>query len=288
MAGPSLRQLAIAHGTDKEGAHHYTAHYERHLGHLRDRPITLLEIGIGGYDDPASGGGSLRMWKAYFPRARIIGVDLHDKHLLAEDRIEIVQGDQGDPAFLEHLGATRGPFDVVIDDGSHINAHVIATFTALFPHMAPDGIYAIEDLQTSYWERGYGGSSGRDRAGTSMTFLHGLVDGLNYAELDVAGYEPTATDLGIMSVAFYHNLAFIQCGRNDEPSNFLPPHPRPAAVYVSRPRRTPAASNPGSKPAGNAAVRAARSAARAVVPAPLRRRIRAALAQLRGRDRRGG
>jgi hypothetical protein len=285
MVGPSLRELAIAHGTDKEGAHHYTDHYERHLGHLRDRPITLLEIGIGGYDDPTAGGGSLRMWNAYFPRARIIGVDLHDKRSLAEGRIEILQGDQSDPAFLAHLGETRGPFDVVIDDGSHINAHVIATFIGLFPHMAPDGIYAIEDLQTSYWERGYGGSSGADRSGTSMMFLQQLVDGLNYAELDVANYEPTATDLGITSVAFYHNLAFIQCGRNDEPSNFLPPHPRPAAVYALPPSR-PTATPRTTGRRGNAAVRSARSAARAVLPAPLRRRLRAVLERVRHVTRR--
>lgn len=77
---------------------------------------------------------------------------------------------------LEH-----GPFDVVIDDGSHRCAHVIASFEALFPHVTPDGIYAIEDLQTSYRET-YGGSSGADRTGTSMTMIQGRIDGLNHAD----------------------------------------------------------------------------------------------------------
>jgi hypothetical protein len=223
-------------GTDKQGSHSYADRYEHHLGPLRDVAITLLEIGVGGYRDPRAGGESLRMWKAFFPNARIIGVDLHDKSGLAEERIEIVQGDQGDPAFLEWLGSSHGPFDVVIDDGSHVNAHVIASFRGLFPFLAEDGIYAIEDLQTSYWERGYGGVSRGDRGGTSMAMLLDLADALNYAEFDIAGYEPSAFDVGIESVTFYHNLAFIQRGHNDEPSNFLPPHPRPSTVYAVQAR----------------------------------------------------
>jgi hypothetical protein len=221
----SLRSLALETGTDKEGAHSYTAAYERHLGHLRNEPITLLEIGIGGYADPGRGGASLRMWKSFFPHGRIIGLDIEDKTALAEARITILRGDQGDRRFLDQMALEYGPFDVVIDDGSHRCAHVIASFEALFPHLTDAGIYAIEDLQTSYWES-YGGSSGSDRASTSMTMIQGLIDGLNHAEYDIPGYEPTYTDLWVRSVTAYHNLAFIQKGANDEGSHLLPPHPR--------------------------------------------------------------
>jgi len=130
------------------------------------------------------------------------------------------------------VASRYGPFDVVIDDGSHICAHVIASFRALFPHLVEDGIYAIEDLQTSYWARGYGGSSGPDRAGTSMTFLQELVDGLNYAEFDIPNYAPTYTDTWIRSLTFYHNMACVQKGANTEGSNVLQPHPRPAAILA--------------------------------------------------------
>lgn len=246
MRSRSLHEIAVATGTDKEVAHAYAAAYERHLGHLRDRRIRLLEIGVGGYADPNAGGASLRMWKEFFPLAEVIGIDIVDKSSLAEDRITILQGDQSDPAFLADVGARYGPFDVIVDDGSHINAHVITSFRSLFEWLAPDGIYAIEDLQTSYWERGYGGSSGQDRSGTSMTMLHSLVDGLNYAEFDVANYEPSPFDTGIVSVAFYHNLAFIQKGHNTEPSNFLPAHPRPSVVYALSRQTTPVAPPPST------------------------------------------
>lgn len=237
----SLSELARKHGTDKEGPHSYTEAYERHLGHLRNAPITLLEIGVGGYADPDQGGESLRMWKEYFPFARIIGLDIEDKAGLAEDRITILRGDQGDTAFLERLASVYGPFDVVIDDGSHRCNDVNASFAVLYPHLTEDGIYAIEDLQTSYWET-YGGSSSPNRHGTSMTMLQSLVDGLNYAEFDIPSYEPTHTDRWTQSVTFYHNLAIIQKGANLEPSNLLPPHPRQTRCFaksiVPSPSRT--------------------------------------------------
>lgn len=222
---PTLRELAIRHGTDKEGDHFYTRWYERHLGHLRDRRIVLLEIGVGGYEDPTSGGESLRMWKEYFPLATIVGIDIHDKSAMAEDRIVIHRGSQDDPAFLDRVAHEHGPFDVIIDDGSHLSPHVIASFRALFPHLAPDGIYVIEDLQTSYWPE-YQGSHDLEDPDTSMGFLKHLVDGLNHIEWDVVGYEPTPFDTGIEAIAFAHNLAFVWKGPNLEPSNLLPPHPR--------------------------------------------------------------
>ena len=239
MSERPLRAIALEMGTDKEGAHAYAEAYERHFAHLRHRPIRLLEIGIGGYAGPNLGGESLRMWKEFFPLASIVGMDIYDKSSLAEERIAIVQGDQSDPAFLEDVARRFGPFDVVIDDGSHISVHVIASFGTLFRHLTDDGIYAIEDLQTSYWERNYGGSSREDRRGTSMTFLQSLVDGLNYAEFDIPDYVPSYSDTWIRSVTFYHNLAFIQKGPNLEPSNFLPPHPRPRRVLEIRRARGP-------------------------------------------------
>lgn len=233
----TLEDIARSHGTDKEGAHSYTSAYAHHLAHLRNQAITLLEIGVGGYAEPTAGGASLRMWKEYFASGRIIGLDIADKSPLAEERITIVQGDQGDPVLLDRLAREHGPFDVVIDDGSHHCRHVVTSFTALFPHLAEHGIYVIEDLQTSYWET-YGGSSGEDRRGTTMELLHALADGLNYAEFDIPFYEPTYTDRWVSSVTFYHNIAFIHKGPNVEPSHLLPPHPRPTRRFA-RPAQVP-------------------------------------------------
>src|ERR1700722_14148643 len=74
---PSLTRLAKRFKTDKWGrTHKYTPHYDLHFTPWRRREINLLEIGIGGYAREGEGGGSLQMWKAYFPHAQIFGLDI--------------------------------------------------------------------------------------------------------------------------------------------------------------------------------------------------------------------
>lgn len=221
--GRNLPALAEYFGTDKWGSHWYAQHYQRHFAHLRDKPVRLLEIGVGGYADPMKGGESLRMWKAYFPRAGICGIDVHDKRLHDERRIRTFVGSQVDEAFLQRLSREQGPFDIVIDDGSHMNDHVIRSFQILFPLLKADGIYVVEDTQTAYWPQ-FGGAAAPDPAApTSLNFLKRLTDGLNHREFPVRGAD-FATDYferHVVAMHFYHNLVFIQKGVNDEPSNIL-------------------------------------------------------------------
>ena len=209
----SLTELAQLFKTDKWGRHHYTVHYERHLKFLKRRSFALLEIGIGGYARERQGGASLRMWKAYFPHAQIVGLDIEDKSFVDEDRIATYQGSQADPAVLDAILA-RYPVQVVIDDGSHRSEHIIATFHHVFP-LLPDGaVYAIEDCETSYWSN-YGGSTDPS-APTTVNLVKGLLDGLHYEEFTDVGYQPTPIELGVVAVHAYHNLVIIEKGRNAE------------------------------------------------------------------------
>jgi hypothetical protein len=210
-----LARLAMECGTDKWGTHKYAQHYQRHLQHLRREPINLLEIGVGGYADPKKGGASLRMWKRFFPRAQIYGMDFYDKTALEEKRIKIFRGDQSDPASLLLVAEQIGRLDVIIDDGSHRSPHVITTFETLFPLLEPNGIYAIEDLQSSYWPE-WMGSEDRNSPDTSMGMLKRLVDGLNYEEFVDEDYTPTYTDQHVVAAHFYHNLAILEKGVNAE------------------------------------------------------------------------
>jgi hypothetical protein len=75
-----LTRLANRYGTDKGnrafGRHHYTRIYDQLFAHLRDQPITLLEIGLQHPRDKRDAASpSLRMWRDYFPCARLIGFD---------------------------------------------------------------------------------------------------------------------------------------------------------------------------------------------------------------------
>jgi hypothetical protein len=215
---PSLTELAQGTSTDKWGGHYYTPHYERHLHHLRNQSFVLLEIGVGGYARSGQGGGSLRMWKRYFRQAHIVGLDIEDKSFLDRPRITTVLGDQTEASVLTSVIERFGAPLVVIDDGSHRPADIIETFRVLFP-LLPDGaVYAIEDTQTSYWPE-FGGSEDRDAPDTTMAFVKGLVDGLNYEEFLDLDYRASYTDTHVRAVHCYHNLVVVEKGDNVEGSN---------------------------------------------------------------------
>jgi hypothetical protein len=221
LIGRNLRALATVYHTDKWNCHWYAQHYETHFAPLQQKPLTILEIGVGGEADPQGGGGSLRMWRAYFPKGRIYGIDLFDKSLHDERRIKTFRGSQVDEEFLDKVAGEIGRPDIVIDDGSHRNEHVIKTFHKVFPLLSDTGIYVVEDTQTSYWPGPLGGSSeDLNSQNTSMGFLKSLVDGLNYQDFARPGYTPSYFAKHVVAMHFYHNLVFVYKGMNDE--NGLP------------------------------------------------------------------
>jgi hypothetical protein len=211
-----LNRLALIFGTDKWGSHWYTQHYQRYFGPLKKKRLNLLEIGVGGYENPDEGGESLRMWKAYFRKSRIVAIDIRDKAHFSEHRVDVRQCDQTDAEALHRLSSEYGGFDIIIDDGSHINEDVVKTFNVLFPLLRQDGVYVVEDTQTAYWPT-WGGGIGNPQ--TSMAFFKGLVDGLNYVEYPIANYDPSYFDQNVVELAFFHNLIFIRKGNNDEKAN---------------------------------------------------------------------
>jgi hypothetical protein len=234
---PGLVDLAVRHGTDKWGGHGYARHYDTHFARLRQAPVRLLEIGIGGDEDPHAGGASLRMWRDYFPQGRIHGVDVWDKRPHDGERITTHKGSQDDRAFLEALCREHGPFDVIVDDGSHHNRHVLASFDILYPHLKPGGLYAIEDAQTAYW-RPFGGSSVNVASRrTSIGFAKSLVESLNWRELDRPGHRPSLYDQTVVGLHFYHNLIIVDKDSNDEPSNLVVDNRLPDFRRLARERR---------------------------------------------------
>jgi hypothetical protein len=213
-----LTQIAMRHGTDKWGGHFYTPVYHELFKDLRDRPLKMLEIGVGGFSFYNAGGHSLRMWAEYFPNADITGIDIVPKRVPVPDRVRILQGSQDDMAFLAKVGADHGPFDIILDDGSHIPQHVVASFNGLFPHLKEDGLYVIEDVQTTYWSS-FGGSV--MRGGDTMKLVRELLDGLNHVEIAAVSnlnrshaYSPK-----IKAIRAFHNIVVIEKGDNTEPSN---------------------------------------------------------------------
>jgi hypothetical protein len=214
-AWADLKGLAVRFGSDKWGSHWYTQHYQQHLGPQRHRVRTVLEIGVGGYAD-APGGSSLEMWRRFFPRAVVYGVDTEDKSAVRSQRVHTLRGDQADPDFLAALPERTGRLDVVVDDGSHRCADQIATFHALLPHLTEGGCYAIEDLETSYWP-GFGGTGADGAAPTAVEVCKSLVDGLNHRErLPEHRTPPVYSDEHVVAVHFFHGLCLVRVGANRE------------------------------------------------------------------------
>jgi len=191
-----LNDLALKHGTDKaSNCHNYTRWYEQLFAPRKNDHLCLIEVGVWE-------GASLRMWREYFPNATITGVDKHDRGIQVKD-VNVVISDQDSPTLAATLNP---PFDIVIDDASHINALTITTFKNLFPHVISGGMYVIEDLQTSYDPINYDGSHDPSTHHcTAMQFCKRLADEVNHFAFSPQyslGYK-------LESVQFFPNMCVI-------------------------------------------------------------------------------
>lgn len=159
----TLDALGRLHGTDKaSGGHNYLTAYETFFAPLRDTELTLLEIGV-------KGGASLRVWRDYFPKARIVGVDIAPtarQH--AEDRVTIEIANQGRRGLLVDIAQRHGPFDIIIEDGSHFWQHQILAIMTLVPQLKPGGLFVSEDLQVSFPPLAERYAQGADRSAFDM------------------------------------------------------------------------------------------------------------------------
>lgn len=97
---------------------HYFEIYDHLLGRFYESKIKYFEIGV-------QNGGSLEIAK------------------------KIIIGSQVDDTVLSKV-SEFAPFDIIIDDGSHIQSHMIVTFLKIFPLLSQNGVYIIEDTHTNY------------------------------------------------------------------------------------------------------------------------------------------
>ena len=146
---PPMRSTQLnlaAYDTDKIG-HYYLETYDQILAPWLDKEIKLLEIGV-------RKGGSLQLWRDYFPRATIVGIDLRlPENFAPGERIQLFEGNQADTTFLSEVAIRTAPegFNIIIDDASHIGELTRRAFWHLFDHhLKPGGLYAIEDWGTGY------------------------------------------------------------------------------------------------------------------------------------------
>ena len=168
----TLDNLGIKCGTDKSSLiHNYLVKYEKYLPFNKNDNIKILEIGV-------LNGESICLWKEYFPNANIVGIDIDETCKRFESKNVIIEiGSQYDGDFLKKIIEKHGEFDMILDDGSHMNEHVIFSFKNLFSSVKSNGVYIVEDCSTSYWSH-YGGE--RFGKNTIMEYFKGLSDEVNF------------------------------------------------------------------------------------------------------------
>jgi cephalosporin hydroxylase len=158
-----LKDLINRKKSDKDTVHSYIELYDKLLDRLKDTALNVIEIGI-------SKGGSIKMWKDYFTRANVYGIDLTDykkldpkngiddvaikyinNELMKEDRINLFIGQSGyDKNFIDKKFKDI-KFDFVIDDGPHTLQSMKDCINLYLPLLSENGILIIEDVQNILW-----------------------------------------------------------------------------------------------------------------------------------------
>jgi hypothetical protein len=181
--------------TDKIYHHRYDRFYPTFLESLRKSSFNLLEIGI-------DTGGSLLLWKEYFPKAKIYGIDINLE--LKNDDFTIYKIDQSDLDQIKKATKLIPKCQLIIDDGSHHPIHQLETFLEFFDKILEyGGIYIIEDIECNYWRPEtsiYGYEIGHFNI---IDYFKNTPDQIN------CEFNKKKNTLNISSITFAHNCIIV-------------------------------------------------------------------------------
>ena len=85
----------------------------------------------------------------------------------------------------------------------------------MFSTLKDDGLYIVEDIQTSYNHFFGGNPFDLKYSNSHMNFFKHLTDSLNHQEVANPFYIKKKYDGKITNISFYHNMVFIRKGIND-------------------------------------------------------------------------
>ena len=186
--------------TETSGGHKWTqyfAAYREVFGSLTSKPMRILEIGV-------LNGAGLRLWRKYFSHADtvVVGIDIQPACAQLDSPnqgIRVRIGSQADPIFLQEVIKEFGPFDLILDDGSHRSSHMIASFNYLFADgLKESGIYFVEDLHANYWP------GWRDTKRSFLDVCKELVEHMH------AHYQRGSPDLFLVANASHQSMAALE------------------------------------------------------------------------------
>jgi hypothetical protein len=153
----TLTSIGLKHNTDKS-IFGYLEIYNDLFQKYQDNKNTILaEVGI-------LSGSSLKTWREFLPKAKIIGIDNTDigyntrneyvssMFFNTDNNSRFVLCDQSDKKqlkkFVLEIISNNEEIDIFIDDGSHFQHDIMITLEEIFPIIKSGGLYIIEDICT--------------------------------------------------------------------------------------------------------------------------------------------
>lgn len=152
----SLESLIDNSLTDKNTSHSYMGLYDTLLKNKKETAVNVLEVGIGDFGQ--KNGGSIKLWRDYFTKATIYGLDILSSdrvidELLTDNRVVLYTSTDAYNVdfFTTHFLNKNIKCDFMLDDGPH-TLESMKKFIQLYSQlMTDDGILIIEDVQSMEW-----------------------------------------------------------------------------------------------------------------------------------------
>jgi len=139
--------------TDFRHCHPYTLFYDSLFKHKKHENLKIAELGI-------LDGGSLLMWKEYFPASKIYGFDFNHEFIhqckqkcgdVSLSHIDVTNPRSIANAFSE----VNELYDIILDDTTHRFEDQIRVIENAYLFLKPGGMLIIEDIFKSYNEYDY-------------------------------------------------------------------------------------------------------------------------------------
>ena len=144
----SMNSIADNKLTDKNTAHCYFHIYEKIFQSIRKSASNILEVGI-------YWGGSVKLWRDWFPSAQIYAVDICNMDFIKNESIKndhnitlFTDTNGYDDSFIQNNFQSKNiKFDMILDDGPHTLQSNIDFINKYLPLLTETGILIIEDVQ---------------------------------------------------------------------------------------------------------------------------------------------